>query len=163
MKDIVVYYSLEGNTKRAAERIAKELGADLMELKPVKDLSKEGGFRYVKGGFQAMFGFCPKLKETKFDVNVYDRVILGTPVWAGKPAPAMNSFLKKNDIGKKAAAVFTCSGSGDSASTAAHMKKCLPALCEELALIDQNSSKAGENEEKLEAFISRLRQVKDDN
>ena len=36
MKTIVVYYSLEGNTKLAAEAVAKELGADILPLIPVK-------------------------------------------------------------------------------------------------------------------------------
>ena len=36
MKNLVVYYSLEGNTKLIAEFIAKEIGADIIELKPKK-------------------------------------------------------------------------------------------------------------------------------
>jgi len=35
-------------------------------------------------------------------------VILGTPVWAGKPSPAINTYLKMNNLsGKKVAAFFT--------------------------------------------------------
>lgn len=37
MKNLVVYYSLEGNTKLIAEFIAKEIGADIIELKPKKN------------------------------------------------------------------------------------------------------------------------------
>jgi len=39
MKTLVVYYSLEGNTKFIAETISKTVGADLLELKPIKDIS----------------------------------------------------------------------------------------------------------------------------
>lgn len=33
LKKLVVYYSLEGNTKMIAEAISKEIGSDILELK----------------------------------------------------------------------------------------------------------------------------------
>lgn len=36
MKVAVVYFSLEGNTKYVAEKIAKVLDADMIQLIPVK-------------------------------------------------------------------------------------------------------------------------------
>jgi len=37
MKTIIVYYSLEGNTDYAANKIASELGADILRIDPVKN------------------------------------------------------------------------------------------------------------------------------
>ena len=34
MKTAIVYYSMHGNVRYVAEKVAKELGADLIELKP---------------------------------------------------------------------------------------------------------------------------------
>ena len=39
MKALVLYYSFSGNTRLIAEMVAKELNADLEELKPVKPLN----------------------------------------------------------------------------------------------------------------------------
>ena len=36
MKTLIVYYTLEGNTHYAAKKIASELGADVLRIKPVK-------------------------------------------------------------------------------------------------------------------------------
>ena len=44
MKDLVVYYSLEGNTAYVAEIISKRTGADLLRLEPsmtIISLSRE--------------------------------------------------------------------------------------------------------------------------
>jgi len=36
IKTAVIYYSLTNNTRMIAETIADELGADLIEIKPIK-------------------------------------------------------------------------------------------------------------------------------
>ena len=41
MKKLVVFYSLEGNTKYIAQAIAEEIAADLLELKAVKEINKK--------------------------------------------------------------------------------------------------------------------------
>lgn len=38
MKTLVVYYSLNGNTKGIAQRIQKALGADIAEIEPQKHI-----------------------------------------------------------------------------------------------------------------------------
>ena len=56
----------------------------------------------------------PPLQPCSFDADEYERVILGTPVWAGRMAPPMRSFLDKNReiLRGKKLAVFACSGGG---------------------------------------------------
>jgi flavodoxin len=49
MASLVVYYSLEGSTRLIAENVADALGADILELKPVKeDINPvESGYSFV--------------------------------------------------------------------------------------------------------------------
>jgi flavodoxin len=59
-KALVVYYSLEGNTRFIAENIAAEIGADIFALKTKKKLP--GGFlKYIIGGFQAVSKKTPEI------------------------------------------------------------------------------------------------------
>lgn len=44
MKVAVVYFSLEGNTKYVAEKIAKVLDADMIQLIPVKEYPTGNAF-----------------------------------------------------------------------------------------------------------------------
>jgi len=92
MKTLVVYYSRTGNTKEVAIKKAKEIGADLHEIKtPVKT---KGFIGYMRCAFQS-------LRQKKIPINVppnlsdYDRVVICTPVWASKMSAPVYSFLKE--------------------------------------------------------------------
>ena len=61
MKNLVVYFSLEGNTRQAAEIIADRLHADILQLETVYKIPKNK-MKYVVGGMQAAFGVCAKIK-----------------------------------------------------------------------------------------------------
>ena len=156
MKRIVVYYSLEGNTKQAAKRLAGQLQAELLEIRPLKDIPKEGGKKFMIGGMQAMFGICPKLADVSADLAAYDEIILGTPVWAGKCAPAIRSFLKKNHPDDKVFAVFTCSGGGDNAGCISDLEKMLHHIRCSVSLMDKGNQLSSENDEKLQKFAAQI-------
>lgn len=124
-KKLVVYYSLEGNTKFIATAIAAAIGAQLLELKPEKDLSKDSFTKYIWGGKQVVFKEKPLLQSYQLDPNSFDTIIFGTPVWASSFAPALNTFLHKHPLKGKRVGIFTCFGGG-SGSTYANIKRLLP-------------------------------------
>ena len=55
MKTAVVYYSLQGNIRYVAEKVAKETGADLIELIPVKAYPDKGMVKFIWGGSAVTF------------------------------------------------------------------------------------------------------------
>jgi len=52
-KILIVYYSLTGNTQFIAETLRDSIEADILELKPVKELNPESGTKFMWGGFQS--------------------------------------------------------------------------------------------------------------
>lgn len=112
MKTLVIYYSYEGNTEFIAKTIAEHLGADLLKLEPENEQKHTGFMKYIWGGKQVFFNRRPELKPFDKNPSDYDRLIIGTPVWAFSFAPAFNSFFEKNDIENKHIALFCCSGGG---------------------------------------------------
>lgn len=157
MKLLVVYFSLDGNTREIAEHIAKEKSADIMELKPVKELPKSTFGKIMAGGFLATIGAGCKLHLTGVSPLIYENIVLGTPVWAGKPSPAVNEFIKKFNVADKVTSVFTFSGSGDDTKCVEVLKKKLPNLRNTVSLVDRKvPEKAVHNAEKLTEFMERI-------
>jgi flavodoxin len=112
MKTAVVYYSYEGNCAFIAKQIKSRLDADLVALETVDEKKRTGLAKYAWGGSQVFMGKKPALKPRDFDPAVYDLIVLGTPVWAGSPSPAMASFLSDTKITGKRIALFVCHAGG---------------------------------------------------
>ncbi len=93
MGTLIVYYSRNGGTRKAAEALAEEIGAELAEIRETR--KRRGFFGFMRSGFEsATKRIVPILPlEPACDLASYDRVILATPVWAGGLASPMRSFL----------------------------------------------------------------------
>ena len=80
MQTLIVYYSLEGNTAFAAEKIAESLGAETLRLEPVKEYPGSGMKKFLWGGKSALMGEEPPLRPYTFDAGAWDRIIFGPNV-----------------------------------------------------------------------------------
>lgn len=157
MNRAVVYYSLSGNTKEAAKVIARKLGAKILEIDLVKPLPKNTVRQMLVGGMQSTFGRRPKIKGVPDNIDYYDEIILGMPVWAGMPASPVNTFIKNYGVADKIDAVFTFSGGGDNDRCLAQLSKSLKNIKSQVALADRNSNAAKDNQEKLEKFVMSIK------
>ncbi len=112
MKTCIAYFSRQGNTKRAAEILAERMKADLIEL--TEKVKYTGIIGFLRGGFRATQGAAAKLDEmTLKRISTYDRIVVATPVWAGKTTPACNAVLAKADLKGKTVVVLTMQGDPD--------------------------------------------------
>ena len=112
---LIVYYSLEGNIDFLMRALAKEIDADTCRLETVKEYPKKGLMKFLHGGRDASFGFKPELKTALPDMAQYSRIIIGTPVWASKPAAPIMSFLDKADFTGKSVTIVASSAGGSAA------------------------------------------------
>ena len=115
MNTLIVYYSLEGNTEYVANKIKDETDADLLKLIPVKPYHDKGFKKFFWGGKSAVMGDTPELEPYNVDINSYDRIIFGFPVWASTFAPPLRTFIneKKASLSGKTFCAFACqSGNG---------------------------------------------------
>jgi len=119
---LVVYYSFEGNTKFVAETIAREIGADLLELKPKKEMKGHGFSKFIWGGRQVMLKIKPELEPLAKNPADYDLIFIGTPVWAYTFTPPLRSFFSQVKLQNKKIALF-CTHEGNPGKIFEHMKK----------------------------------------
>lgn len=110
-KILVVYYSLEGNTRFLAENIAEMAGADILEIKPVKDISP-GFMKYLWGGRMAMMKSEPELEPYDIDPKGYEMLFIGSPIWAWTFSPPIRTFIARSKLKKKRMALFISHGGG---------------------------------------------------
>ena len=111
----IVYYSLQGNTKYAAERIAKISGAELLRLKPDQEPKIGGFWMKAQGGWEALTGMKPGLQSNAEQLEDCGTLVIGGPTWAGTYAPAIGSLLEilnQCTVKPERVYLFGCSGSG---------------------------------------------------
>ncbi len=158
MKTIIVYYSLEGNTDYAANKIASELGADILRIDPVKNYPSSGFSKFFWGGKSAVMAETPRLMPYDFNAGAYDRVIFGFPVWAGNVTPPIRTFVKDNNLQGKRIAAFACQSGAGAEKAFAKLKAALGIddLEAELILIEPKAKPYAENEGKIKAFCDAM-------
>jgi len=108
MKILIVYFSRTGTTKKIAQELSEKLEADSEEL--IDPVNYAGPIGYLKAGRSAAKGDLAKIKELKYKPDNYDLIILGTPVWVGRMAPAVKTFVHKNKESFKQVIFFTTQG-----------------------------------------------------
>lgn len=110
MKPLVIYYSYRGNTKSIVDMIQKKIDADVLRIETVVPYSTNYNQVVNQGQDEVNRGYCPKLKPVDINLDQYDTIILGTPVWWYTFAPAMHTFLKSQNWKGKTVYPFATNG-----------------------------------------------------
>ncbi len=163
MRTAIVYYSMSGNTKYVADKIAAGLKAssevDILRIEPEKAYPDKGAGKFFWGGKSAVMGEKPALQPYKFNIEDYDRIIFGTPVWASTFTPPIRTFINENQgVKGKKIAVFTCFSGGGADKAIEKMKKYIGIgqFEAELILTDPKKKVKEEDNEKIKEFCSAL-------
>ncbi len=113
-KMLVSYFSATGATKRLAEKIAGVLNADLFEIEPeVKYTTQD--LQWPSRSNRS----CVEMKNKRFrplvqnkleNMEEYDEIFLGFPIWYDTAPTVVNSFIEENNLDGKKVYVFVTSG-----------------------------------------------------
>lgn len=93
MRTLVVYYSLSGTTRTAATALAKELGADIEEIRCGR--FSIGFWGFLRACRDSWKGNLPPIEPLTHAPSGYDLVVIGGPIWAWHPAPPVLAFLRQ--------------------------------------------------------------------
>ena len=129
-KTLVAYFSATGTTKAAAQKLAKEVGADLYEITPeVSYTSADLNWR-DKGSRSTLEmkdrSSRPAIKGRCENIADYDTVWIGFPVWWYTAPTIVNTFIEAHDLGGKVLNVFATSGGSGVEGSAGDLKKAYP-------------------------------------
>jgi flavodoxin len=93
MRTLVAFYSLTGHTRKVAEALAKELGADCAEIRCAK--YRPGIWGAIKAGYDGWRGRLPAIDARPAAFKPYDLVVIGAPMWAFHAATPVRAYLKE--------------------------------------------------------------------
>ena len=114
-RSLVVYYSASGNTRRVAQAIAEQLGADTFEVTPVQSYTSadlnwtDRSSRVVQEYEDESLRNILLTSTTVPDWDNYENVFIGYPIWWGIAAWPMNGFVSANDFSGKNVVPFCTS------------------------------------------------------
>ena len=106
-----------GNTQWVAERIAERTGGTLFAIETVQDYPGDHEALVEQGTFEKSNSIRPELKNHPGNLDEYDVVFIGYPIWwADLPMP-LYSFLEENDLSGKKIIPFSSHGGSRLAGT----------------------------------------------
>ena len=118
-KNLTVYFSVSGNTERLANAIHENAGGDIVRIEPVNPYPTDD---YHNKSFtdqaqqEKTDGARPEIKDMDINLDEYDTIFIGYPIWWGSMPMAVYTFFDKYDLSGKTIAPFNThegSGSGD--------------------------------------------------
>ncbi|MBQ6218125.1 MAG: NAD(P)H-dependent oxidoreductase [Methanosphaera sp.] len=110
---LVAYFSASGVTKKVAQKISEAIESDIFEITPQELYTKEDLDWTNKQSRSSVEmqnkSSRPATKET-IDLDSYDIIILGFPVWWYTAPTIINTFMEENFVENKDIYVFVTSG-----------------------------------------------------
>ena len=103
---LLVYFSYTGNTKIIANKILEKLNCDVLGLQPKEKYSEN--YQEVVDEYQSNESdkrVC-ELEPYSVDLDHYDTVIIGNPVWWYTITPVIRTFLKQHSLRDKTVIPF---------------------------------------------------------
>ena len=158
MRTAVVYYSMSGNTAAAAKKVAEGIGADLIEIKPEKAFPDTGFKKFLWGGKSAVMAETPKLIPYSFNPEMYDRIVIGFPVWASNVAPPIRTFAAENKeaIREKEIAAFACQGGSGAEKAFKKLLDCFGRDAFAATMILNDPGSETDKDQAIASFLSKL-------
>ena len=129
-KRLVAYFSASGTTKKVAEMIVDHVRADLSEITPKIPYTKADLDWMDKKSRSSVEmndkKFRPEVMDTDIDINAYDEIILGFPIWWYVAPTIVNTFLEKYNFSGKKIILFATSGGSGFGNTARELQTSAP-------------------------------------
>ncbi len=113
-KILVSYFSASGVTKRKAEELAKEVNGDLFEIVP-KEIYTDEDLNWNNRDSRSSVeikdkDLRPEIEDITIDINSYDTIYIGFPIWWGIAPNVVKTFMDKIDLSNKKIITFCTSG-----------------------------------------------------
>ena len=120
-KKLVAYFSASGITAKVAEDLADAIGADIFEIRPEVPYTK-ADLNWMDKKSRSTIemsnpDFRPAIAVKRDNMDEYDTIFVGFPIWWYVAPTIINTFLESYDLKNKTIIPFATSGSSDMGKT----------------------------------------------
>lgn len=156
-KKLVAYFSASGVTAKMAKALAEVTGADLFEIQPVVPYTN-ADLDWMNKKSRSSVEMSdpasrPEIGNKVPDMDQYDTVFVGFPIWWYVAPTIINTFLETYDFSGKRVILFATSGGSGFGKTAAALKK---SLSPDAALVEGKLLNTGLSPADLRAWCQSL-------
>ena len=150
MKTLVAYFSASGETAKLAKTLAGVTGGDLFEIRPeTAYTSADLNWMDKKSRSSVEMSdkkIRPEIVDNEPQVENYDVILIGFPVWWYVAPTIINTFLEKYDFSGKKIVLFATSGGSGFGNTVKELQPSAPgAEIEEGKLLNRVNRQEMEN------------------
>lgn len=126
-KILVAYFSASGVTKSVAEDLSDVLGSDIYEIKP-KTPYTNADLNWMDKKSRSSIEMDdkssrPQIVDDDAQIEKYDTIFLGFPIWWYIAPTIVNTFLESYDFSNKKIILFATSGGSGFGGTIEYLKK----------------------------------------
>lgn len=125
-KKLVAYFSASGVTANVAKTLAEAADADIYEIKPQVPYAKEDLNWMNKNSRSSIEmrdkAFRPAIADKNVDIESYDVIFVGFPIWWYVAPTIINTFLESYDFSGKKIVLFATSGGSGFGNTVKELK-----------------------------------------
>ena len=119
---LILYFSISGNTEAVANFIHDEVGGDIVKLETQETYPDDYNDLLDVAQEEQSENARPELSTTIDNLDDYDTIFLGYPIWWGDMPMAIYSFLDNYDLFGKTIAPFVTSGGSGLSGTPSNIK-----------------------------------------
>ena len=155
-KILIAYFSATNNTENIADHLYEILDADLVEIAPEQPYTSDD-LNYNDSSSRSSLEMNdpdarPAISGGVEDMEQYDVIFLGYPIWWGQAPKIISSFLESYDLSGKTIVPFCTSGSSGIGSSAAN----LHSLASSAAWMDGQRFSGSASRSTVEAWVNGL-------
>ena len=159
-KTLIVFFSWGGNTRVVAGQIHDLIGGDMVEVETVVPYPDTYEEVTKIAPVELANDFRPELKTKVDNMEEYDILIVGTPIWGSHLAPAMKSFLASYDLSGKTIAPFCTHGGSGTAQSVNDIRSVCPDNVTVLESLAIYGNRAASSRNDVEQWLNRIGIIK---
>lgn len=130
-KKLICYFSATGTTKRVSEKISQIIGGDLFSIEPVSPYTSDDldwTNKNSRTSLEVANDNVVEIKKGVENIDDYQKIILGFPVWWYKEPRIIDCFLDENQLEGKNIYVFVTSGGSTVTDSLENLREKYPNL-----------------------------------